>query len=265
MKVSRLMDRTVAVAVLLSLGLAGTASAQTSGSQGSASSTTVTEDWKFGIAPYLWMVNVDGKLGLPRGPGQIPVDIEFSDLVDSINWGVAGVFVAEKGRYGGILEGNYVSLSGEGPLITETTNGINIDSTMFFSNALFTYRLETSGSAEVRIGGGARIWHVGVDAMFTLNEVPVRAESLSETWVDAVLGIRVLLPINNRWYGDLAGDVGAGQSDFTASAHAGIGFKITEKFHLYANYRYMVVDYSNDGFVYDITQQGALFGAIFVF
>ena len=58
-----------------------------------------SKDWRFSFAPYLWMVNVSGDMGLP-GTGSIPVDVPFSTLKDSINFGFAGIVTAEYKRFG---------------------------------------------------------------------------------------------------------------------------------------------------------------------
>ena len=45
----------------------------------------------------------------------------------------------------------------------------------------------------------------------------------------------------------------------------GLGYQATDSFSLVAGYRAMGVDYRNDGFVFDVTQDGPILGAVFRF
>lgn len=212
------------------------------------------------------MVNVTGTMGLPR-TGTAPVDVPFSTLKDSINFGFAGILSAEYKRFGLVLEGNFVNLQGAGTLPTPgpLENGIEFDQDLFFGNSILTYRLNLDQPFELQVGAGARTWHVGIESQFSLNGTPTRNQSFKNTWVDGIFATRLAYPFAKKWYTDVSGSVGAGGSDLTGSANAGVGFKATDWFHLYLSYRFMMVDYSDSGFVYDVRQHGALLGMAFVF
>ena len=45
----------------------------------------------------------------------------------------------------------------------------------------------------------------------------------------------------------------------------GLGYQATDSFSLVAGYRAMGVDYRNDSFVFDVTQDGPILGAVFRF
>ena len=54
-------------------------------------------------------------------------------------------------------------------------------------------------------------------------------------------------------------------SEFTWDVMGGLGYQATDSFSLVAGYRAMGVDYRNDGFVFDVTQDGPILGAVFRF
>ena len=62
----------------------------------------------------------------------------------------------------------------------------------------------------------------------------------------------------------LIGGFGVG-SDFNWDVMGGVGYEWTEKFSTVLGYRALGVDYSNDGFVYDVIQQGVAFGGVISF
>ena len=45
----------------------------------------------------------------------------------------------------------------------------------------------------------------------------------------------------------------------------GAGYQFTDSFSAVIGYRAAGVDYENDGFVYDVVQQGPIIGAVFRF
>ena len=58
---------------------------------------------------------------------------------------------------------------------------------------------------------------------------------------------------------------GGASSDLVWDVMAGAGYQFTDMFSLEVGYRAAAVDYSNDGFVYDVVQQGPIIGAVFHF
>lgn len=52
--------------------------------------------------------------------------------------------------------------------------------------------------------------------------------------------------------------VGAGQADLDWDLAAGIGYHINETFSATLGYRALGVDYSEDGFLFDVVQQGPI-------
>jgi hypothetical protein len=95
------------------------------------------------------------------------------------------------------------------------------------------------------VGGG-----VGVTAGQTQNGV------------DPVLGARFRLNLPKGFFANLKGDgggFGVG-SQSTGQIYSGIGNEFKKKYSVLLGYRYLYVDYTNSGFLYDIHMSGLLVG-----
>ncbi len=87
----------------------------------------------------------------------------------------------------------------------------------------------------------------------------------SETWVDAVVGLKGRFNLSEEFYLTGWGMIGGGGSDFMWDVMGGIGYSFSDSFSTVAGYRALGVDYSNDGFVYDVVQDGPILGFVFRF
>ena len=83
---------------------------------------------------------------------------------------------------------------------------------------------------------------------------------LSEDWFDPYVGLAARYNLSKAFYligRSDAGGFGVG-SKFTYKAYGALGCQITRNIFSEAGYRYLYVDYQQNGFIYDIAQQGAL-------
>lgn len=58
------------------------------------------------------------------------------------------------------------------------------------------------------------------------------------------------------------GLVGAGGADLDWDVAAAIGYRFSDTVSAVAGYRALAVDYSDDGFVFDVVQQGPILGLV---
>ena len=73
-------------------------------------------------------------------------------------------------------------------------------------------------------------------------------------------------PINPQFYLTSWALIGGGaSSDLVWDVMGGVGYQFTDSFSAVIGYRAAGVDYANDGFVYDVVQQGPILGAVFRF
>jgi hypothetical protein len=83
-----------------------------------------------------------------------------------------------------------------------------------------------------------------------------------DTWVDGLVGVRGRYDFNENWYLTGWGLIGAGGADLDWDVAGGLGYQFNDTWSAVAGYRALGVDYSNDGFVFDVVQQGPILGVV---
>jgi hypothetical protein len=227
--------------------------------------------WTFEFTPYIWGSAMKGDTQTANLP-RTSVDMSFSDVLDVLDFALMGAFEARKGRLGLYLDAMYIkasdaataSRSGRGPIgatLTATADA-KLEQTMLSVAGM--YRL-TEGNTPVDLLAGVRYTDIDVDAtigasLFARSGVVNR--SGSKDWLDPYIGLRVQLPIANRWklvgYADVGG-FGVG-SDLTWQLAAGINYEFSSSMTAKVGYRRLSVDYDKNNFLYDMKLEGLYFG-----
>ena len=242
-----------------------------SGGTALADAKKTTSGWTFQVSPYLWMSGIKGNVGAIQGVPPASIDVDFSDIFNHIDW-PAAVFLSGEARNGawGILgDVEYVKLE-----VTGSTPG-----TLFSSASLTQWNFNSTIEGEYRFLDmpqitmdallGVRIFYVDNELTLAPGDLPGRSGSSGDVWADPVLGVRGNVPLGKsgfflNGYGDVGG-FGIDGGDLTWELYGGLGYNFNSWFSAYAGYRYLNVQHSDGGFVYDIHQDGPLIGAGFRF
>ncbi len=234
-----------------------------------------TDQWKFSIAPYLWGASLDGDVGL-FGVQPVGIDMSFGDIFSDLRFG--GMMVAElnNGTWGIFGDVIYVKTEAD-ESISRTFLGVqrsldvSVETSSFTGTLMGEYRAFANESIAVDVMGGARIWSVDneIDASLSRGGAQVAAFSGSDgsTWVDPMIGVKARIETGTPWFFNVWGMVGGfgASSDISWDVLGGAGYQWNERFSFVAGYRALGVDYSDDGFVYDVVQQGPYLGTIIKF
>jgi len=226
--------------------------------------------WQFELTPYLFASGLDGTTGA-QGV-EADVEMGFDDILDQLEAGLMGTFELRRGRWGILLDGLYFevgdqrSSSWQGPLgIGSATGELDVTTTMQMYQLSAGYRF--GERVTVDLIGAARYTQLDTDldlVVTTGGLLPGGTRSLSanESWWDPVVGVRVIVPLAQRWsmvlYGDVGG-FGVG-SDLTYQAIAGINWQFSKHFSAKAGYRYLYQDFEDEGFVWDMAAHGPYLG-----
>ena len=247
-----------------------------------------TNAWRFTLAPYVWGVGLSGDVGI-LGRGPVDVDIPFSDILENLDFAAMGVMEAHNGTWGVLVDLNYTSLSAdkrrsrtlEKDVLNQNVTftgevSASADVKEFFGTVMGQYRALDSDQMTLDLMAGARYWHVDNDiqARVRLSASgpgpldPVLSKQFSgsdgASWVDPMVGIKSRIDTTTPLYvtgWGMIGGFGVG-SDLNWDVMGGVGYEWTEKFSTVLGYRALGVDYDNDGFVYDVIQQGVVFGGV---
>lgn len=223
----------------------------------------VTEEgWTFSVAPYFWAAGISGEVG-QFGLPPVDIDASFSDIFDHLDFAAMAIGEARYGRYSIFGDIMYSKLSG----VAGTPRGI-LASSVEVSSETFAgligagYSLFETNSGRLEVVGGVRVWSVDNDISFSGGVLDGVSRSDGATWADALAGLRGNYSITPQVYLTGWGLVGAGGAKVDWDVAGAVGYRFSDKISAVAGYRALGVDYSNDGFVFDVVQQGPVLGLV---
>lgn len=229
-----------------------------------------SDQWQFEVTPYLFASGLKGTVGA-RGV-TTDVDVGFSDIVDVLDFGIAGLFEARKGRWTFALDGSYMKISAggnrsfQGPLGFVNNAALDVGFTQQSYAPYVGYRV-LDERTKVDLIGGARYTSLESDLTLGLSTgdplLPdgSRSVSGSVSWWDPIIGVQVSTPIADKWSFVGYADVGVGgESDSTYQLQALLKWQFGETYSAKFGYRYLVQDYRKDGLVWDLKFSGPYIG-----
>jgi hypothetical protein len=229
--------------------------------------------WQFEVTPYFWAGGMDGTAGV--GNVTAGVDMGVGDILDRLDGAFMGMVEARKGDWALLFDGGFMRLEGEhttewqGPGgIGTATGDLAVSATEKIYNAALGRRVvnEADGSKADLIFGAR---YTSVESQLNLvvsggGTLPGGTRSVSdeEGWLDPIIGLRLLFPFADRWtlvgYADIGGFGVA--SDITTQALVGVNWEMTKRFVAKLGYRYLMDDYRNDAFVWEMATHGVYAG-----
>lgn len=208
----------------------------------------INTPWKFEIAPYAWLVNMNGDVGVATEKSHI--NETAADILKYFKGGGMLFLEANKGKVGLFINGIYTRLSKDTSVATAYGNQ-TINSTSKYgiisAGASYTvfatkYGRDSSFSLEPYIG-----------ARYTLNDTTLKvlnstiiAYSNDQRWTDPILGTRMRFNDRN-WRLILAGDIGGinfnNQKSLNLQGIFGYNPSSAQWFTFYVGYKYLYQKY----------------------
>lgn len=226
-----------------------------------------TSDWKFTAAAYVWGAGLSGDVGVFGLPPQ-DIDLPFSDIIGSLDFAFMGLAEARKDRF---MLGVDLTYTNVGKTV-ETPFGIlaekiEVTNTSLMLTGLAGYAIYDTDVARLDVVVGGRYYNVNNEFDVKGGFLGGKSKDDGASWVDPLAGAKLrvdLLPDVYLASWAMIGGFGVG-SDLMWDLMGGAGYDFTDHFSAFAGYRAMSVDYSNDGFVYDVVEQGPVVAAVFKF
>lgn len=241
------MSRRTAVFLLLLSGLfIGPAHAQ-------STSVSASEPWKWEVSAYMLGAAMDGKTGVT--PLIADVDVPFSDVLENLEFGFMG---RARVTHGPWSLGTDIIYMGLGASSDQPNADVDVDQWAVELSA--GYQLAPIFMSLV----GLRYNQLATSIDF---QTIGRSRSGKVDWWDPLIGGILTLPLGERWnfqfHGDIAG-FGVG-SDFAWQIELLFNWSMTARSALMMGYRWVSIDYDDNGFVYDVLSQGPQLGLTFRF
>jgi hypothetical protein len=225
--------------------------------------------WRWRGTVSLWMAGVDGSAKLPVVNSNVDFSAGFSDLLDSLDFAFMGELEVRKGRWGGFTDLVFMdlsdsvsgtqsfNLSGPGGIVTLPAGvGVNTDAALRGGawTLAGTYTAIEKPGFELLVIGGFRYLAfdttVDWEATGNIGLLPPiaragRATTQLEYW-DAIAGMRGRVGLGeSKWFVPYYADVGAGNSELTWQASAGIGYSFGRG-EVTALYRHVEYEFDSD-------------------
>ena len=233
-------------------------------------SSATQDQWQFSGAIYLWGADIGGTT--IRGS---EVEVGFSDLTDNLEMAFMGTFAARKNNWAFLTDVIYLDLGvgnttdlfipiGGNLLPVTTTTALDMQG--WIVQLLGGYSLYSEGNSNLDLVAGARYLDLSMDLFLELQSLgPGQSRSISESltvW-DGVIGLKGHASLGERWFLSYYVDVGAGQSDLTWQATAGIGYRAGRVWDMALVYRHLEWDLGSTRVIDDINFSGPMLGVIF--
>ena len=229
------------------------------------------EPWQFRLSPYAWLAGAKGNVGTIPGQPAVPIDVSASDALRDLDGGAMITLDARRGRHGFLADLMYTDIKSDSELLPSPINlGLTSTSKTTIATLAYQYELFRQEGTVVDVLAGLRYWRIESDLRFSggLGVLAGRGISNKESWVDPGLGFKGRLPLgDSRFYfegGAGVGGFGVG-SDLFYDLNASVGYQWTRSIGTTIGYRMFDVDYENDGYVYDVRQQGWQLGLTWSF
>jgi hypothetical protein len=240
-------------------------------------------DWEWRATIYAWFPTIDGNSQLPTGPGGPSIEVDPDDLLSNLDFTFMGALKVKKDSWGLFTDILYLDLGSSKTGSRDFTIGqmelpaaVNLDAVYDLKSWAWTmagtYSLSESSGSSADLLFGVRLLDLDQQLNWTVNGdlaglgLPGRSGSASgsESNWDAVIGINghASLGTDGPWFIPYHADIGAGDSDFTWQAMAGIGYQFGWG-AVVLNYRYLDYDLDSESSITDLTLGGFLLGASF--
>ncbi len=209
-----------------------------------------------------WLAGIEGGIGVWRFRSE--VDAGIDDILRNLDMIAAGTIEVRRDRFGFILDGMYLKASVGGDPPGPVFSNVSVSVEQVLAEGVVTYRIFESDRAWLELLAGARYNHLEAGLAFTTILGPGRTVSVEDlkAWVDPFVGFRGQYRLCDDWYLVGRGDIGGFDvsSELTYNLYGAIGHEFSERMSMELGYRYLYVDYTSGGFVYDMVTEGIFAG-----
>lgn len=222
----------------------------------------------FRFSPYVWFAGLKGDMGTVP-PASVPVDVSAVDAAKDTRLSFMALLEAKKGKHGVLVDFIYTDVRSEEDLIPSLNLVLQSKTKTALATLAYQHTVVEAEPFAVDLFAGLRGWSIDSVLQFGggAGLLAGRRIENDETWIDPVLGVKVRVPISKGFYasgGAGTGGFGVG-SDFFYDVSLNAGYQWNEAVGTVIGYRIFGVDYENDGYIYDVVQQGWQLGLTWAF
>lgn len=195
-----------------------------------APASAPADEWKITAWSYGWLAGIEGVSGIKGFT--TGVDVPFSGILDHLDMTAALNIEAQKGRWGGWIDGMYLKVSAGGSTPDPLLHSVNVSVEQLLVEAALFYRIWEGEHGWVDLYGGARYMSVKGDLDLQLSDTGVTrmSDQLSSRVVEEITrrvksrAVEVLAAKREEISGQVAAQAGAVLEDLMAlgESHPGL-------------------------------------------
>jgi opacity protein-like surface antigen len=232
--------------------------------------------WHFTLIPYIWAPSFDGSMKVQQPPGYTGGNVGF---LENLNFVAMGSFEARKQRWSILGDTIYIDFSD--PNRVAEFPGVPGGTTIKAETGLKGFIFQGVGAhsafrnERMNFDVLTGVRYARLESKLALNIsgtlppwVGSRSTSVSENFVDPIVGFKGRFQLSKKWYAPYYFDVGGFglDSDLTMQADAGIHYSIRDWVSVGLDYRYLHYDFGNEKMLLnDLTLSGPMLGIGFHF
>jgi len=223
---------------------------------------------KWLVAPYLWMIGVNGNVTVRNTKAD--VDVSFGDLLENLDFALMGRVEYGIDKWGLFFDGVYGSLSDDAKVGQQGIE-LSSDLTVLELGAFgqfFDRTLDASTNQHFKADAlvGARYYDVDTELDFDTAGLPTLDDN--EWWVDSFVGARLQWDFARNFSLTARGDVGGfgfgTASDLAWQAQSYLCWRMSKSATLCAGYRALDIN-RDQNLDCDLRISGPVLGAAFQF
>ncbi len=232
-----------------------------------ATATAQQDDWGGDLQIYGWLPVIDNQAA---DGSQFKITRE--DILSDLDVAMMAAGRVNRGRWSLATDLIYFDVSNKSFDVALLLPGLASIEEGGLQSWIITpnigYTVLDNDTQKVELYAGARYFWIETDLTFDVDPVlpgePSTKvhESVSESNWDAIVGIRGLYYLSDKWFVPYSVNAGTGESDFTWTAQGGLGYRFSRLDALFG-WRYMSYDIGSDTVIKEITINGPFAGVMF--
>ena len=234
--------------------------------------TPVLKDsiWNFRLSPYGWFAGFKGDIASIPGSSLVPIDLSSSDTLNNAKASFNLIFEAKKKNQGILIDFSYSDQRSDETLIDNIDLVMKSTTKTTVASTAYMHEVFNQEDSVVDMLAGIRYWKIDSDLEFGggLGFLAGKSISHTESWVDPFVGVKGRTLLNGtKVYTTGAAVIGGFNtgSKLFYDVQAHIGYQWNDAIGTSIGYRLYDLDYENNGFIYDVRQEGLMLGLTWAF
>lgn len=217
------------------------------------------QDWNYSASIYVFVAETK------TGIGDRSATLSFSDALDNLDATFMGALSADNGQWGFLIDYMMTDVSFGNTTPGTAFGGLNTSVKTRIMTGYLSYRLYETDTVRTDLLAGARWFDTDTTLTLLPGTAPGNSRSLSDDWVDPVIGLRSQFSLSDRWASTVAFDYGGVNDRDTWQVLFTADYAFNANWVGRIGYRHISVSNDEPANAYSFEQSGPIFGVTYRF